>query len=127
VKDFKSKTFLYSLSSDGKSVALVSFAEEGRLQIYSMDTGQKLQSFALPNLIQNFISFSPDNQGVLYTTKSGADSTIWRQPLRSVAPVEVAKIPEKSVFLMHPSPDGTKLGLITTAPQAQAVLVRNIR
>ena len=73
------------------------------------------------------ITFSADNKSIFYFTKTGAATTIWRQPLDALASVKVASLPGRSVDWIRSSPDGSKLGLTIATPRAEAVLLREVR
>jgi Tol biopolymer transport system component len=125
-----SDTWLFDLSPDGKLLAMYSRDGSPHLQILSTDSLQIVQSFPLPLDFQNVdvIAFLADNKGVFYPTQTGADTTIWRQPLEASAPVKVASIPSgEGVYWIRPSPDGTKLGWVLYTQQSRAVLLRDAR
>lgn len=116
----------YSLSPDGKFVAGIHLGGTPNLQIFSADPVKKVQSLALPPDFFFFAAFSADDKTVFFTTKTGPDSTVWRQSLDSAAPVKVATLPGKTVRWIRASPDGANLGLIVDTPQSQAVLLRDV-
>jgi Tol biopolymer transport system component len=72
------------------------------------------------------LAFSADSKSVFYVARTGADETIWRQPLDGSTPVKVANLPGKRVNWIRPSPDGKKLGLILESPTSEAVLLRDV-
>jgi Tol biopolymer transport system component len=124
----------YSISPDGKLLAISVWERSAQLpsggswqlQIFSMETLQKIQSIP-SNSVSAGIAFSPDSKSVFYSSQPGWDATIWRQPLDAGAPVKVVVFPGKSVRWIRLSPDGTKLGLTIATPQSEAVLIRDIR
>jgi Tol biopolymer transport system component len=93
-----------------------------------MDSLRVVRSFPLRGFDDfDLFAFSADSKSVFYVTKSGADATIWRQPLDAAAPAKVVALSGKVVNWMRPSPDGTKLGLILETPTSEAVLLRDVR
>jgi serine/threonine protein kinase len=118
---------LYSVSPDSKLLVYVNYRGTPRLHIISTDSLQEIRSFPLPRDFQYRFAFSADNESVLYTTQTGADTTIWRQALASVNPVKVAGLARMYVRWIRPSPDGTKIGLVIETPTSEAVLLRDIR
>jgi len=118
---------LYDLSPDGKFIAILQLEPPLRLEILSMDSFQKIQSFTLPNDNTLRFSLSADSKSFFYTTKTGADTTIWRQPLTATTPVRVTTLAGRDVFWFRPSPDGKKLGLIIQTPTSEAVLLHDMQ
>jgi serine/threonine protein kinase len=117
----------YNLSSDGKLLAAtVTVGEQDQLKILSTDSLQEIRNLPMPRDFQGVIAFSADNKGVFYTTKTGADTTIWRQPLATASAVKVATLSGKLVEWIRPSPDGTKLGLVIATPTSEAVLLHDV-
>jgi Tol biopolymer transport system component len=119
-------SFWYDISSDGNLVAALNYEGAPRLHIISTDSLQEIRNFSLPTDSQDLIAFSADSKSVFYATKTGADTTIWRQPLDAVTAVKVASLPGKNVQWISSSPDGTKLGLVVLAPTSEAVLLRDL-
>jgi Tol biopolymer transport system component len=115
----------YSLSSDGKFLATIHVQGGPGVQIFSTDPVKKLQSVALPPDFFFYASFSADDKAIFFGDKTGADSTIWRQSLDKGAPVKLSSLPGKTVRWIHPSPDGTSLGLIVETPESEAVLLKD--
>ena len=71
-------------------------------------------------------TFSADGKSVFYSAHSGADSTVWRQPVDGGAAVKVANLQGRFVTWLRPSPDGKRLGLNLSSPTSEAVLVREV-
>jgi Tol biopolymer transport system component len=117
----------YSFSPDGKFLAGIHLGGTPNLQIFSTDPVKKIQSLALPADFFFFAAFSADDKTVFFTTKTGPDSTVWRQSLENATPVKVATLPGKTVRWIRSSPDGANLGLIVDTPQSQAVLLRDVQ
>jgi len=129
----------YGVSPDGKLLAFVAYEPSVRIKIISTETLQEIHNFPLPSDYGYAIAFSADSKSFFYNTITsasvalsgdlitGGGTTIWRQPLDTTTPVKVASFPGRIVVFMKPSPDGTKLGLATSAPQAEAVLIRDTR
>jgi Tol biopolymer transport system component len=123
----------FDLSSDGKLLAATSrdqfpdLTKSKQLQIFSTETLRNVQSLPLPPDADPWIAFSTDHQSIFYSMRTAAESTIWRQPLDATTPVKVAIISGKLVDWIRPSPDATRLGLITEAPRSSAVLLRDNR
>jgi Tol biopolymer transport system component len=115
----------YSLSSDGKFLASIHVQGSQGLQILSTDPVKKVQSVALPPDFFFYASFSADDKAIFFGTKTGTDSTIWRQSLDKGAPVKISSLPGKTVRWIHPSPDGKSLGLIVETPESEAVLLKD--
>jgi eukaryotic-like serine/threonine-protein kinase len=116
----------YSLSSNGKLLAIPNIEGVPQLQVFSAETLQKIQSFQLKQNVSR-ITFSADNKSIFYPTKTGAATTIWRQPLDALSSVKVASLPGTSVDWIRSSSDGSKLGLTIATPRAEAVLLREVR
>jgi serine/threonine protein kinase len=118
----------FNISPDGRLLAIAAAGAGAPLQVLSMDSLRVVRSFP-PRGFDDFdlFAFSADSKSVFYVTRSGADATIWRQPLDAAAPTKVAALPGKAVNWMRPSPDGTKLGLILETPTSEAVLLRDVR
>jgi len=124
----------YSLSLDGKLLAVVGFSGGpfAQLKILSAETLKEVRSFSVPREV-TVLAFSADNKRLFYAvqegrqTEVGASTILWRQSLDAATPVKVANLPGKSVIWMRSSPDGTKLGLTTTNPQSEALLIRDAR
>jgi serine/threonine protein kinase len=117
----------YSLSSDGKLLAGIRVGGAPGLQIFSTDTFKKIQTVALPPDFFFYASISADDKAIFFGTKTGTDSTIWRQSLDQGAPVKLSSLPGKTVRWIHPSPDGKSLGLIVETPQSEAVLLTDAK
>jgi eukaryotic-like serine/threonine-protein kinase len=123
----------FDLSSDGKLLATTSTdqfpgrTKSKQLQIFSTETLRIVQNLPFPVEADSWIAFSTDHQSILYSMRTATESTIWRQPLDSTAAVKVVSISGKSVDWIRPSPDATRLGLITEAPRSSAVLLRDNR
>jgi serine/threonine protein kinase len=117
----------YNLSSDGKLLAGIRVGGTPGLQIFSTDPFKKIQSVALPPDFFFYASFSADDKAIFFGTKTGTDSTIWRQSLDKGAPVKLSSLPGKTVRWIHPSPDGASLGIIVETPQSEAVLLKDAR
>jgi serine/threonine protein kinase len=116
----------YDRSSDGKLLAVVTIVDS-RVEIVSTDSRQAIRTLQVPSGFRyEIIAFSADNKSVFYTTRAGADTTIWRHPLDGATPVKVASLPGKLVRWIRPSPDGKKLGLVLDAPTSEAVLLRDV-
>jgi serine/threonine protein kinase len=116
----------YNLSPNGKLLVLLRQEGAGEIQILSAETLQKIQSFPMPPDLGFESAFSADSKSVFYATRTGADATIWRQPLDASSPVKVVTLPGKSVNWMRASPDGKNLGLIISTPTSKAVLIRDV-
>jgi serine/threonine protein kinase len=116
----------YNASPDGKLLVLIRKEGTGELQILSAETLQKVQSFRLPSDLQPGIAFSADSKSVFYPTQTGADATIWQQPLDTSTPVKVVTLRGKLVKWIRVSPNGKKLGLIVATPTSEAVLLRDV-
>jgi serine/threonine protein kinase/Tol biopolymer transport system component len=116
----------YDLSPDGKLLVHETWGPISRLQVISTDSLQELRSFPLPPDTTFLVAFSADSQTVFYVARTGADSTIWRQPLGAGAAVKVATLSGRTIVWIRPSPDGKKLGLTLTAPTSEAALIRDI-
>ncbi len=125
----------YDLSPDGRTFAVASWEGSPRLQIFSQNSLEKIQPLALRPSSGDFLyakplaslSFSADSKAVLYTTQNDGGTTIWRQPLDASPPARLAAFPGTFVQQIRPSPDDTRLGLILSTPQSEAVLVRDDR
>jgi len=119
----------FDLSLDGKLLATVNrVATHDELRIYSTDSLQAIRSFPSPRGMEEWgVAFSADSKSVFYPTKTGSDTTIWRQSLASASPVKVATLIGKSVKWCRPSPDGTKLGLVISTSTSEAVLLRDVQ
>jgi Tol biopolymer transport system component len=96
------------------------------LQIISTDSLKVVRTLPLVGEGYTF-AFSADGKSVFYDAKTGADTTIWRQPLDAAAAVKVASLPGKNVFWIRPSPDGKKLGLVISTATTEAVLIHDVR
>jgi serine/threonine protein kinase len=118
----------FNISSDGKLLATAAAGEGAPLQIISTDSLQVIRSFP-PRDSGDFelFAFSVDSKSIFYVTRTGAEETIWRQPLDAGTAVKVAGLPGKVVNWIRPSPDGKKLGLILETPTSEAVLLRDVR
>jgi DNA-binding winged helix-turn-helix (wHTH) protein len=123
----------FDLSSDGKLLATASngqfsaVAAPSRLEIFSTETLQKVQSLPFPTDADAWVAFSTDQKSIFYSIRKAGGSTIWRQPLDSTSPVKIASISGKLVDWIRPSPDGTRLGFISEAPQSSTVFLRDAR
>jgi hypothetical protein len=120
----------YSLSEDGKLLAVVTSEDTRHIKILSPETLQEIHSFLSPPRL-DVMPLSADDKSLFYITLIGSwpfeNSTIWRQPLDASTPVRLASLPGKSVESMSPSPDGKKLGLTTQSWHSEAVLIRDSR
>jgi len=118
----------FDVSSDGKLLATAAVDKGAPLQIVSLDSLQTIRRFATRDFddFERF-AFSADDKSIFYVTEKGSDTTIWRQPLETAAPVKVASLPGRTVNWIRPSPDGKKLGLILEAPTSEAVLLHDVR
>jgi Tol biopolymer transport system component len=118
----------FDVSSDGKLLATAAVDKGAPLQIVSLDSLQTIRRFATRDFddFERF-AFSADDKSIFYVTEKGSDTTIWRQPLETAAPVKVATLPGRTVNWIRPSPDGKKLGLILEAPTSEAVLLHDVR
>jgi serine/threonine protein kinase len=119
----------YDVSPDGRLLARVdSDVLPFRLQIFSTDSLREIRGFPLPrDARESEVAFSVDGKSVFYTVRTGADTTIWRQPADAATPIKVASLPGKFVFWLRPSPDGKKLGLTIGTPTSEAVLLHDVR
>ena len=117
----------YDLSPDGKLLVHATSGGNSRLQVISTDSLREVRSFPLPPDATALVAFSADSKTIFYTTRTGADSTIWRQPLGAGTAVKVATLSGKTVVWIRPSPDGKKLGLTLIASTSEAALIRDIR
>jgi Tol biopolymer transport system component len=117
----------YSLSPDGKLLAGIHLSGTPSLEIISTDPIKKLQRLTLPADFFFFAAFSADDKAIFFATKTGTDSTIWRQSLDGAAPVKVSTLPGKTVRWIRTSPDGSNLGLILDTPQSEAVLLKDVQ
>jgi serine/threonine protein kinase len=122
-----SDSAVFSVSPNGRLLVHVNYRGTPRLHVASTDSLQEIRSFPLSPDFQYRFAFSADNESIFYTTKAGADTTIWRQPLAPVTPVRVATLAKISVQWIRPSPDGTRIGLVIETPTSEAVLLRDIR
>jgi hypothetical protein len=123
----------FDLSPDSKMLATATWDGSPRLRLISAETLQELTSFPLPPSSGDFLysddfaslAFSADNKAIFYITHADGGTTIWRQPLDASAAVKVATFPGKFVQQIRVSPDNTKLGFTVSAPQSEAVLIRD--
>jgi len=116
----------FSLSPDGKLLAVVDSGKAPRLELFSTDTLQSMEAFPLPKAIV-LTTFSADNKSVFYSTQSETGAALWKQPLNTSTPTKVADLPGKTVWNLRTSPDGTRLGLTVDSPRAQAILLHETR
>jgi Tol biopolymer transport system component len=114
----------YDVSPDGKFLVTGPVGNITPLQIVSTGSLQVVRSLS-PRDYGPF-AFSGDGKSVFYAIKTGADTTIWRQPLDTTTPVKVVTLAGKHVGWIRVSPDGKKLGLIVATPTSEAVLLRDV-
>jgi hypothetical protein len=117
----------HHISSDGKLLVTAALGNRTPLHIISTDSLQEIRSFPATRDAETTFAFSADNESIFYTTRTGADTTIWRQPIDGAVPVKVATLQGKYVYWLRPSPDGKKLGLTIGTPTSEAVLLRDLR
>jgi serine/threonine protein kinase len=119
---------IHNISSDGKLLVTSALGNRSPLRIISTDSMQEIRSFpaATPDR-EATIAFSADNKSIFYATWTGADTTIWRQPVDGAVPVKVATLQGKYVYWLRPSPDGKKLGLTIGRSTFEAVLLHDLR
>ncbi len=82
----------HHISSDGKLLVTAALGNRTPLHIISTDSLQEIRSFPATRDTEPTFAFSADNKSIFYTTKIGADTTIWRQPVDGAAPVKVATL-----------------------------------
>jgi len=116
----------FSLSPDGKQLAVVDHGRKPQLKLFSTDTLQFTQAFPLPK-DADLATFSADNKSIFYIRNSETDTSLWKQPLDAAAPSKVADFPGKTVWNLQSSPDGTRLGLTVDSPRSHAVLLHETR
>jgi serine/threonine protein kinase len=119
----------YDISPDGKLLAVMDDdVSPYRLQIFSTDSLREIRGFPMSRDVgMSEIAFSVDSKSVFYTVRTGANTTIWRQPIDAATPEETASIPGRFVFWIRPSPDGKKLGLTIGTPTSEAILLHETR
>ncbi|WP_433975874.1 protein kinase domain-containing protein [Tunturiibacter lichenicola] len=119
----------YDISADGKLLAAVDDdVSPPRLRILSTDSLREIRGFPMSrDARESEIAFSVDCKSVFYTVRTGANTTIWRQPIDAATPEETARIPGKFVFWIRPSPDGKRLGLTIGTPTSEAILLHETR
>ena len=117
----------FSISADGKFLLNIGLEGAPSLQILSTDPVQKMQSLTLPPDFFNYAIFSNDDKSIFFATKSGTDSTIWRQSVEQGSPAKVSTLQGKTVRWIRPSPDGKSLGIVVETPQSEAILLRDVQ
>jgi len=114
----------FELSQDGKYLA-GSDNENDPIWVMSATSFAKIREFAGTNGRGDAMAFSSDSESLFYTTRAGNDTVIWRQPLKGGPALNMGVLPGKSALWLRPSPDGGKLGVISSTPTSQAVLIRD--
>jgi non-specific serine/threonine protein kinase/serine/threonine-protein kinase len=118
----------YSLSTDGKLLALPRPGGSPALELLSTETLRPVATLPWPANAGSQIVFSPDDKSLYYAFWSGSEEVIYRQSIGSSARVKVATLPPGTVSTwLRLSPDGRKLGFTTMTPQSKAVLLRETR
>ncbi len=117
----------HNISPDGKSLVTAALGNRTPLHIISTDSLQEVRSLPSTRDAEGPVAFSADNKSLFYTTRTGADTIIWRQPVDGAVPVKVTTLQGKYVYWLRPSPDGKKLGLTVGTPTSEAVLLHDLR
>jgi Tol biopolymer transport system component len=117
----------HNISPDGKLLVTAALGDRTPLHIISTDSLQEIRTFPSTRDAEESAAFSADNKSIFYATKTGASTTIWRQPVDGATPVKVATLQGKAVYWLRPSPDGKKLGLSIGTSTFEAVLLHDLR
>jgi Tol biopolymer transport system component len=116
----------YSLSPDGKLVALVEFDNQMPVLVFFSTTSwQETGRIRLPIRIGGNIRFSGDSKSVLVLTTMGSSTTIWRQLLDGSPPQQMLSMQGKQIPSMRVSPDGSQLGFAAYTSPADAVIFQD--
>ena len=118
----------YSLSSDGKLIALPWRSGSPTLELFSTETLRPVATIPWPPNAGSQIAFSPDNKSFYSALSNDQGETIYRQSISNSARVSMETLPMGAASTwIQLSPDGKKLGLTTGRPESKAVLLRETR
>jgi serine/threonine protein kinase len=119
------------ISRDGKQVAYI-IREKGeplRLGISSIDGGQPLKTFELPETakIEAGIAWNKAGNGVLFVNTLGTTSNIWTQPIDGGKASPLTAFKEFQIAAFALNPEGNRLAIARGSRNRDVVLIKNIQ
>ena len=106
-------------------IAIAAPGNDAPIRVLATDSLKEIRSFPGTGGNEKF-AFSADSKSIFYTTRKGASTTIWRQPVDGSLAVKFKVLEGKAIYWLRSSPDGKRLGLLTAKPTSEAVLIRDV-
>jgi eukaryotic-like serine/threonine-protein kinase len=118
----------FDISRDGKLAALATLEHSGEhkvtLVILAIDSGQAKQ-LDFEHEIFGLLRFSPDNKGVVYSTRNHGVDNLWLQPLDGSKGKQITDFTSEHIYDFHWSFDGKQLAMVRGHDDSDVVLIRD--
>ena len=120
-----------ALSPDGKLLACTLQPQPGSrgesLGIFSIEGGEPLKVFQLPQTFRYNTLWTPDSRAVTYLDTAGGVSNIWSQPIAGGAPKQLTHFKSDGVASYGWSSDGRQLVCTRSVETTSIVLIKDFR
>jgi len=123
--EFVAEAMTFSLSADGKLLAVAHYDKGPVLTWYSTITWQKVEQKSVSSWQGRSICFSTDNISLLFSSSHNGIGEIWEEPIDQQPPKLIASFPGKEVKSINSSPDGIQIGFTGVTSKADAVILQD--
>jgi Tol biopolymer transport system component len=119
------------ISPDGKLVAYFIREKDKplRLGVISIDGGQPIKTFELPNTASSGpgLAWNKAGNGILFVNTLGTTSNIWTQPMDGTKPTPLTTFKEFQIAAFALNAEGTRLAIARGSRNQNVVLLKTLR